>query len=621
MKTKTKPRFKQLNEAIDKLGTKPRALIYVRTSGEESEDENSLYIQNNDCIRYCEYKGYDTIDLGYTIEVKDKNETKTMPVRGVVDNGYTGANLKREGIQRVIQMARNKEFDYLIVWKLDRFSRKVIDVLTVLEEFEKLNIKFFSVQEPFLDTSTIYGKFLLQILAVIAELERENIKLRTQGGRNVAMRNGHWHGSPPYGYDKDDQFRLVPNLDKLKIVKDLFRWAVYDGFSLNEMAKALNDRGLKTTRGGKWLGSTIRTTILSNPIYTGEAMLRRTQKKELQIPYRVEPVISKELFERARITLNSNRNSLRGKTKHPAKYAPYLYCARCNGKMYPQGSHNRKGELVVSYSGNRNTKDKPKTRCANCGWIKQKLLDFAIIPQLLKLTNDPQFWLYNMEDKKIEDLTPILEIELRARENLVKERLKIERKFDIGFYKNDEECRQAIKEADKAIEFKDNDILLIKQGMATQAEKDQVIAGMKSVVDKLKHLKDFSGFMKLVLNKIFIDTKSRKITIHLRLPLMKPLDDIYPKTEEEGVASLDKRWPRDLFNKEVDNKLNVDIRKQFPYTNRVVADKSLLGKKSNKYHYSWCSSWKKIKPENQVWFNSDKEAEAAGYTLAGNCTK
>lgn len=55
-----------------------------------------------------------------------------------------------------------------------------------------------------------------------------------------------------------------------------------------------------------------------------------------------------------------------------------------------------------------------------------------------------------------------------------------------------------------------------------------------------------------------------------------------------------------------------------PLDMRVVVSKA---SDSKKYHYSWCSSWKKIKPENQVWFNSDKEAEAAGYTLAGNCTK
>lgn len=55
-----------------------------------------------------------------------------------------------------------------------------------------------------------------------------------------------------------------------------------------------------------------------------------------------------------------------------------------------------------------------------------------------------------------------------------------------------------------------------------------------------------------------------------------------------------------------------------PLDMRVVVSKA---SDSMRYHYSWCGSWKKIKPENQVWFNSDKEAEAAGYTLAGNCTK
>src|SRR3989344_2047791 len=365
---------------------KLRALIYCRTSGEESENESSLATQKNDCAKFCDFKNYEVIDI-------------------IQDNGYSGANLRRPGFQKVLQLARNKEFDYLVTWKLDRFSRKVLDALTILEEFDKLGIKYLSVNEPFLSTDSAFGKFTLQILSVIGELERENIKMRTQAGRNAAMRDrGHWHGSPPYGYDKDEEFKLVPNPDKIKIVKDLFHWVVYDGLSLNELAKNLNDRGVKTERGGKWLGSTIRVTILSNSIYVGQSFLRRHQKEELRIPYLVEPVISKELFERARVTLNSNRNSLRGKTKHPAYYSPYLYCKKCGHKMYPQGRYMKKRGLIISYSGNRNTKNKPKSSCQNCGWIKQRQLDAVILPEIVKITRTPDFFIGNMEDRKTEDL-------------------------------------------------------------------------------------------------------------------------------------------------------------------------------------------------------------------------
>ncbi len=598
---------------------KPRALIYVRTSGEESEDEHSLDIQVKDCMKFCDYKGYEMLDLGYTIEIQEKDkEPQITKVPGIVDNGYTGANLKRPGIQRVLKMAENKEFDYLIVWKLDRFSRKVLDVLTVLEEFEKWGVKFLSEKEPFLNTDSIYGKFLLQVLAVVAELERENIKLRTQGGRNEAMRAGHWHGSPPYGYDKNENFRLVRNENKIKIVNDLFRWAVYDGYSLNQMAKQLNDRGVKTTKGGKWSGTTIRN-ILMNPAYIGEAFLRRKQKKELQIPYFTDPIVSKEMFERARVTLSSNRNSLRGQTKHPATYAPYLYCAICGGKMYPQGRVMKKRGLVISYSGNRNNKDKPKSRCANCGWIKQHLLDFAILPQLSKIINTPEFWLNNLEDKKVEDLTPILEIENRALDNLNKIRDRVGEKWDMGFYKTREEFQKALKEADRAVGLKMNDILLIKQRMASQGDKNMVVSAIQGAIVKMGRVDSVEEIMKLVVHKIFIDTKSRRLTIHLRIPMIKPVEGIYPIS----VQSNDKQKVIDemLNSVTTENYTKVETAILKKLDKRVVADKSLLGDKSHLYHFIWCPGAKKIKEENKIWFDNEQSAIQTGYKLASNCVR
>jgi len=579
---------------------KPRAIIYCRTSGEESENESSLDTQKNDCVEFCNYKKYQIIDT-------------------IQDNGYSGANLKRPGIQKILELARKKEFDFLVVWKLDRFSRKVLDCLTVLEELDVLEIKFLSVNEPFLSTDSAFGKFTLQILSVIGELERENIKMRTQNGRNAAMRDrGHWHGSPPYGYEKDEEFRLVPNDDKLKIVRDLYHWSAIEGISLNGMAKRLNDRGLRTTKNKKWTGTTIRNIIL-NPIFIGKAVLRRKQKKELQIPYYTDPIISPELFERARVTMNSNRNSLRGTTKHPATYAPYLYCARCGGKMYPQGKYTKKQGLIISYSGNRNNKDKPKSRCSNCGWIRQPLLDFAILPQLSKIINTPEFWLNNLEEKKVEDLTPILEIENRALDNLNKARGRVGEKWDMGFYKTQEECQKALKEADRAVDLKMNDILLIKQRMASQGDKDMVLNAIKGAIVKMGRVDTPEEIMKLVVHKIFIDTKSRRLTIHLRIPMIKPVEGIYPA--EVKLEAKQKVLDEMLKPTSTESAIKVILGIARKIDPRVVVDKSLLGKKSNKYHYSWCASVSKIKEENKLWFNSDKEAEAAGYTLAGNCSR
>ena len=150
--------------------------LYIRVSSTEQAEEG--YSVGEQEARLRNYSAA----MGYTIHAVH------------VDPGFSGASLHRPGIQRVIEDVNNGSCKKVIVWKLDRLSRSQKDTLILLEDvFLANDCHFISLMESF-DTSTPFGRCIVGILAAFAQMERENIKLRTTMGRQARIRAGHFHG-------------------------------------------------------------------------------------------------------------------------------------------------------------------------------------------------------------------------------------------------------------------------------------------------------------------------------------------------------------------------------------------------------------------------------------------
>jgi len=176
--------------------------------------------------------------IGNQIEMCS-NHAKNLGINDFViyeDEGHSGKNTDRPRFQAMIQDARDKKFDILICYRLDRISRSVSDFSTLLEELNNLEISFISVREQF-DTSTAMGKAMIYISSVFAQLERETIAERIKDNMYELARNGRWLGGPPpLGYksvsekyiDKDKE-RKRTNLviDKEESDKVKFIFATY----------------------------------------------------------------------------------------------------------------------------------------------------------------------------------------------------------------------------------------------------------------------------------------------------------------------------------------------------------------------------------------------------------
>ena len=199
--------------------------LYLRVSTEAQADEGySLAAQAEKLEAYCRMKGISRFTR-------------------YVDGGFSGSSLNRPAVTQLIDCIRNGEVERVVVYKLDRLSRSQKDTLYLIEDvFAPHSVDFVSINEN-IDTGTPYGRAMIGILSAFAQLERENIFLRTRMGMVERVRQGFWPGGGkiPFGYDYDPaKGILVPNSDADTVREIYARYL--SGESAGSIARAL---GLK----------------------------------------------------------------------------------------------------------------------------------------------------------------------------------------------------------------------------------------------------------------------------------------------------------------------------------------------------------------------------------------
>lgn len=192
------------------------------------------------------------------------------------DRGYTGANTNRPAFQAMMKDIKAGLIKRVIVWKLDRISRSVADFALMVNTFGEYGVFFRSFTEPELTLSDSgYGKALLEIIMIFAELERDNIQMRVRENYYSRLALGMVGGGPaPFGYKREPisvngkkSFMYVPDPETADTVIDLFRRYAEDGVSLGQLVKHLNASGIKTQRGKFWNVSNL-SRLMRNPAYT-----------------------------------------------------------------------------------------------------------------------------------------------------------------------------------------------------------------------------------------------------------------------------------------------------------------------------------------------------------------
>lgn len=232
-----------------------KTIGYIRVSTEEQSQKGiSLDMQEKAIRDFARSQGWEVAEV-----LKDK--------------GFSAKSLKRPAIQKLLDLIPDQDqrgFDTLLVYKVDRLTRRQKDLQDLLSLFDEHNLAFKSISEPF-DTCTGIGKALLGMIGVFAQLERDMIGDRTKDALNHKAENGEYYGGrPALGYKSKSKALKEDKrgLRTYQLIKEL-RGRGRHARSYAKIAEELNSRGIKPAGGGsKWHGSTVHY-ILKNPIYKG----------------------------------------------------------------------------------------------------------------------------------------------------------------------------------------------------------------------------------------------------------------------------------------------------------------------------------------------------------------
>lgn len=205
-------------------------IIYVRVSTEDQANNGvSLENQIDKCKQYCQLHGLE-------------------PFRIISDAGKSGKNLSREGIQEIIQLCKSKNIKSVVVYKLDRLTRSLRDLLNLIDIFKENAIGLHSIHEN-LDTSSPMGKFFIHMIGAISQLERDTISQRTKDALAKRKEQGIYLGQVPFGYKRTPEGKLEIDEDEWRILDYATKCRNHYKMSYREIARVLNRERMKTKFG------------------------------------------------------------------------------------------------------------------------------------------------------------------------------------------------------------------------------------------------------------------------------------------------------------------------------------------------------------------------------------
>ncbi len=269
------------------------------------------------------------------------------------DGGFTGGNLDRPALQRLIADIEAGLVDCVVVYKVDRLSRSLLDFARLMERFDKHKVAFVSVTQQF-NTASSMGRLILNVLLSFAQFEREIISERTRDKVAATRRKGKWSGGAPIlGYDIDAHgTRLIVNEDEALQVRAIFQLYLDHG-ALLPVIRELERRGWINKRwqtraghdsGGSPISKTALHRLLSNVVYIGKVRYKN-ETHDGEHP----ALIDAETWRKVQSLLLRNGRSGGGPGRNTQGFLlkGLLHCAACGCSMTP--SHTRRGNRRYRY--------------------------------------------------------------------------------------------------------------------------------------------------------------------------------------------------------------------------------------------------------------------------------
>ncbi len=307
--------------------------LYIRVSTDRQVREgDSLEEQESELKKFCDYRNYQI--------------HKTY-----IEKGRSGGNTNRPEYQNLIKDIISKKVNAIVVKKLDRLSRSLLDFEQLVGILQTNNVEFISLRENF-DTTTAMGKAMLRVALVFAQLEREQTSERVKDVFTFRAEQGLFNGGTcPYGYDTVSK-ELAPNKQEKKIVEFMF-----DSFLKNKatslVEQDLNAMGFRNRKGQLWDRRHIHE-MLKKPVYKGYIQWNNGLYKGVH-----QPLVSESKFEQVQqIFKDRDFRSSRGEIKGLLK--GFLVCGECGETLSPNYTKKKKGAIYHYYRCNSTISRKKK---------------------------------------------------------------------------------------------------------------------------------------------------------------------------------------------------------------------------------------------------------------------
>jgi site-specific DNA recombinase len=357
-----------------------RCAVYTRKSSEEGLEQefNSLDAQR---------------ESGEAYIASQKSEGWVCLPDRYDDGGFTGGNMERPAVKRLMADIEAGKVDAVVVYKVDRLSRSLMDFARLIGTFEKYKVSFVSVTQQF-NTGSSMGRLVLNVLLSFAQFEREIISERTRDKIAATRRKGKWAGGHPIlGYDVDPRgFRLVVNEEEAPRVRDIF--ALYlEHQTLLATVKAIDAKGWTnkqwTTRKGKLrvgrpFDKNSLFKLLTNVAYTGKVKYK-TEVHEGEH----EAIVDAAIWQRVQnlLTRNGRTGGAAVRNKYGALLKGLIHCVPCRCSM---------GHTYSSKGGNIHYRYYVCLRAQKRGWhtcpsksIPAAEIERLVVEQIRTVGRDP----------------------------------------------------------------------------------------------------------------------------------------------------------------------------------------------------------------------------------------
>ncbi|MDU3411051.1 recombinase family protein [Clostridium sp.] len=496
--------LKKLLNNIEDENVRKRLALYTRVSTiEQSEEGYSIDEQERLLRSWAEKNNYEVYKC-YS------------------DRGISGKDIKnRPALKELLKDAEEKKFDMVISWKINRISRKLADVLKIVEILEKNDITFKSYSEPF-ETDTPAGKMQFQMMALIGEFERGTIAQNVKMGMCAKAKSGEWCGGRVLGYDlvpvenqegaKRKKNRLTINEKEAEAVRFIFNEYV-NGKGYKAITNQLNKLSYKTKKGNDFSVGSIRE-ILTNPVYIGKVRYNVRQnwseKRRRNINANPiitdgihEPIIEEGLWDKVQAIMESKKGKPSRIYDGEYPLTGILKCPKCGAGMVISRTTNKLADGTkkrIAYYCCGAWKNKGTSVC-NSNTIRVDKANEYVFNKLSELLSNEKMVetiVNNINKERHKKINPAK----KELERIDKELEKIDRKKTKLFEAYEEDLIS--KE-----EFKERKDELNKRAKSLQEEKEPLLVTLSDdVSEEIPY-----GFIKSILenfSKVLTESATRE---------------------------------------------------------------------------------------------------------------